>query len=68
MILWNLKFEEWQKLWKSYKIKPYEMTGDHEFTEMVIRSAKSQRDLFHKFKWETIERREKDERGNKRTH
>lgn len=58
MILWDLDYKTWSKLWKAEKIRPYEMTGDHEFTEMVIRSAKSQRDLFHKFKWETIERRE----------
>lgn len=55
MILWNLKFEEWLNLWKSYKIKPYEMTGDSEFTEMVIRSCKTDEELFHKFKWELIE-------------
>ena len=57
MILWDLKFDEWQKLWQSYKIKPYEMTGDSSFTEAVIRSCKTDEELFHKFKWETIERR-----------
>ncbi len=55
MILWNLDYDTWRKLWRTYKVKPYEMTGDHEFTEAVIRSCKTDEELFHKFQWETID-------------
>lgn len=55
MILWDLEYDKWLELWHSYKIRPYEMTGDHEFTEAVIRSCKTDEELFHKFKWETID-------------
>ena len=55
MILWNLKFEEWLKLWKNYKVKPYDMTEDAEFVECIIRSCETDEELFHKFQWELIE-------------
>lgn len=57
MILWNLDYDTWLKLWRTYKVRPYEMTGDHEFTETVIKSCKTNEELFHKFQWELVERR-----------
>ena len=55
MILWDLDYKTWRKLWHSYKLKPYEMTGDSSFTEAVIRSCRTDKELFFKFQWEYID-------------